>query len=124
MGQIAPNSPSCPGGKGEGGDVMDDARADTALQTGADGSEVKGGNPETPGLTVPGPIRRWLKQWSERRILKAAKIRLALTAPHLLEDIGLEDPLNEPLRRRQHMAPLDETQVAAGSQDTLAMAAE
>jgi hypothetical protein len=103
---------------------MDDASADSTTQSRSAASAAMGNAAVNPGLTLPGPIRRWLKHWTERRVLKAAKARLALTAPHLLEDIGLEDTYNLPLRRRQHTAPLDETQDDKGLQDTLSLAAE
>ena len=48
-------------------------------------------NPDDPGIRQPGLIRRWLKQRADRRALDKAWIRLSLTAPHLLDDVGLAD---------------------------------
>lgn len=86
-------------------------------------SDSHSGNPENPGFTEPGPIRRWLKQWSDRRILKATRIRLALTAPHLLDDAGLDDTPFAPVGRPQYTPPV-ETHDDKEPQFAIAMAAE
>ncbi len=66
-----------------------------------------GGDPVSPVVTQTHLIRGLWKRWSDRRTLAAAVARMAQTAPHLLEDIGIADEAHPPLRRRQHLAPVD-----------------
>ena len=82
-----------------------------------------GGNPDRPVVVQIGLIRGLWNRWSDRRALAAACDRMAQTAPHLLEDIGMADDAHPPLRRRQYVPPQDRT---AQNEETFAylMAAE